>query len=286
MRLARLRPLLLLAAAVVGVIVVAGRPNQRRGRPGKARPGLSQDCFGMRAPIPRPHQPDAWTRRWSMSLVERAASKRPGSRRTSRGLRPRPFNIGGRITALAWSPAEPRSTSEAANGGVFSRPTWHQLVAHLRPDRRVYSIGRSHSIRELDTLYCGTGEPTPPSTHTDGAASTCRPTRARAGRRGPRRDGAHRRLSRSIPQLDPHPRRGDGPQFSTTPNRGLYRHRRRADLDQDAVRQRRTGACDVVLTPINPDTVYAATWERVRHPTYRRPSPGCGIWRSPTAATP
>ena len=73
-----------------------------------------------------------------------------------------------------------------------------------------------------------------------------------------------------------------GSQFSTSPDRGLYR-----SLDAGQTWQQvlfvndSTGACDVAINPANPDTVFCATWERVRRPTYRRAfGPGCGIWRS------
>jgi photosystem II stability/assembly factor-like uncharacterized protein len=42
-----------------------------------------------------------------------------------------------------------------------------------------------------------------------------------------------------------------------------------------------TGVCDVVLNPVHPDTLWCATWERVRRQTYRRAyGPEGGIWRS------
>ena len=72
---------------------------------------------------------------------------------------------------------------------------------------------------------------------------------------------------------------GMGTQFSTNPDRGLYRS------DDGGVNWSKvlfvndsTGCADVVINPAHPETVYCATWERVRHPTYRRAfSPRVGI---------
>jgi hypothetical protein len=73
-----------------------------------------------------------------------------------------------------------------------------------------------------------------------------------------------------------------GRQFSTGPDRGLYR-----TLDGGATWSKvlfvndSTGVTDIAINPVHPDTMYCATWERVRRATYRRASgPGSGIWRS------
>ena len=73
-----------------------------------------------------------------------------------------------------------------------------------------------------------------------------------------------------------------GTQFSTGPDRGLYRSEDGgANWTKVLFVNDSTGACDVVINPAHPETVYCATWERVRRPTYRRAfGPGCGIWRS------
>ena len=42
-----------------------------------------------------------------------------------------------------------------------------------------------------------------------------------------------------------------------------------------------TGVCDVAINPSHGDTVYCASWERIRRGTYRRTyGPGSGVWRS------
>src|SRR5262249_4780387 len=73
-----------------------------------------------------------------------------------------------------------------------------------------------------------------------------------------------------------------GSQFSTGPNRGLYRSEDGgATWSQVLFVSDSTGASDVVINPVHPDTMFCATWERVRRPTYRRAfGPECGVWRS------
>src|SRR5207244_5296248 len=62
-----------------------------------------------------------------------------------------------------------------------------------------------------------------------------------------------------------------GTQFSTGPNRGLYRSEDGGqNWSQVLFVSDSTGACDVVVNPAHPETVFCATWERVRRATYRR----------------
>src|SRR5262249_17398666 len=73
-----------------------------------------------------------------------------------------------------------------------------------------------------------------------------------------------------------------GTQFSTGPDRGLYRSQDfGASWEKVLFVSDSTGACDVVFNPAHSETVFCATWERVRRYTYRRAyGPACGIWRS------
>src|SRR5262249_35726842 len=73
-----------------------------------------------------------------------------------------------------------------------------------------------------------------------------------------------------------------GSQFSTGPDRGLYRSENGgARWTKVLFVSDSTGVCDVVIAPSNTATVYCASWERVRRPTYRRAyGPECAIWKS------
>jgi photosystem II stability/assembly factor-like uncharacterized protein len=73
-----------------------------------------------------------------------------------------------------------------------------------------------------------------------------------------------------------------GKAFTTDPERGLYR-----STDGGATWTRTlyvndsTGVSDIAINPLHPDTVYCATWTRVRRLTYRRAAgPDCAVWRS------
>ena len=78
-----------------------------------------------------------------------------------------------------------------------------------------------------------------------------------------------------------------GTQFSANPDRGLYRSEDGGMSWSNVLfLNDSTGVTDVVIHPAHPETVYAATWERIRRPTYRRAfGPGCGIWRSADGGT-
>ena len=73
-----------------------------------------------------------------------------------------------------------------------------------------------------------------------------------------------------------------GKAFTTDPNRGFYR-----SLDGGASWTRTlfvndsTGVSDIAVNPVHPDTMFCATWERVRRLTYRRAfGVDCAVWRS------
>ena len=73
-----------------------------------------------------------------------------------------------------------------------------------------------------------------------------------------------------------------GKAFTTDSNRGLYRTTNGGNTWQKTLFVNdSTGVSEVVVNPAHPETVYAATWERVRRLRYRRAfGPGCAIWRS------
>src|SRR5262249_58022226 len=71
-----------------------------------------------------------------------------------------------------------------------------------------------------------------------------------------------------------------GTQFSTGPDRGLYRSENGgASFSQGLFVNDSTGACDVAINPAHPEALFCATWERVPHHTHPPAAgPGVGRW--------
>jgi photosystem II stability/assembly factor-like uncharacterized protein len=195
-----------------------------------------------------------------------------------------PFNIGGRVTALAVAPGGTTIYLGSANGGVFrsddSGVNWTSVL-----DNQInFSIGAlALDPTDANTIYCGTGEANSAVDTYDGSGLY------RSTDGGGSWDYLGLAETRRIGRVAVDPSNADrifvagmGTQFSTNPDRGLYRSEDGgANWAKVLFVNDSTGCADVVINPAHPETVYCSTWERVRHPTYRRAfGPGCGIWRS------
>lgn len=195
-----------------------------------------------------------------------------------------PYNIGGRVTALAAGPSGFPLYLGSANGGVWKSTNGGANWTCVTDAKSFASIGAlAVDPSNSSTVWVGTGEANGSVDSydgnglwlsTDAGATWNSRGLATAGRIG---------AVVVDPQDPQHVLVGVmGRQFSTGPDRGLYR-----TLDGGATWNKvlfvsdSTGVCDVVINPVHPDTVWCATWERVRHDTYRRAfGPECGIWRS------
>ena len=194
-----------------------------------------------------------------------------------------PYNIGGRVTALAVAGGGTIYLG-AANGGVWksvnSGVNW-SCVTDAYP---FYSVGAlALDPSSPGTIYCGAGEANGSVDSYDGNG-LWRSTNGGAtwDQLGLTTTG---RIARVL--VDPaNPGHilvaAMGRQFSTSPDRGVYQ-----SLDNGATWNQvlsvsdSTGVTDLVMNPVHPDTMYCATWERVRRLTYRRTSgPESGVWRS------
>jgi photosystem II stability/assembly factor-like uncharacterized protein len=197
-----------------------------------------------------------------------------------------PYNIGGRVSALAVAPGGTTIYLGAANGGVFksvnSGVNWTPVMDGWGWETS--SIGAiALDPSAPDVVYVGTGEANNAVDNYDGnglwRSLDGGATWQSLGL------GSTARIARVA--VDPaSPGRifvaAMGSQFSTSPDRGLYRSE---DGGQSWSRvlfvSDSTGATDVLVNPAHPETVYCATLERVRRYTYRRAGgPECGIWRS------
>lgn len=196
-----------------------------------------------------------------------------------------PYNIGGRVTALA-VPAGQTSTIYlgSANGGVWKSVNSGANWTCLTDNVPFYSVGAlAVCPQNINTIYCGSGEANGSVDSYDGNGLwISRDAGATWANLGLTTTG---RIARVV--VDPADSNhvlvaAMGRQFSTTPDRGVYQ-----TLDGGQTWTRTlyvsdsTGVTDLVINPAHPDTMFCATWERVRRNTYRRTSgPESGVWRS------
>jgi photosystem II stability/assembly factor-like uncharacterized protein len=280
-------PRLLLALLLAGAVLapLADRPpgtqGRERGEPG-SRP--SDWFLGPRA-WPLEVIPEG---RFEAAFQQLRLEKALGTDRLSGGgltwEEAGPYNIGGRVTALAVVPGGQTVYLGAAAGGVFKSLNGGVNWTPVFDEYGAFSIGAvALDPTDPQTVYVGTGEANASVDSYDGAGLF----RSRDGGQTWQHLGLAetRRIARVA--VDPsEPQRvfvaAMGGQFSTGPDRGLYRSEDGGQSFQKVLfLNDSTGVCEVVIHPTSPETVYAATWERVRRPSYRRAyGPGCGIWRS------
>ena len=195
-----------------------------------------------------------------------------------------PTNIGGRVTALAVAPGGTTVYLGAADGGVWKSTDGGANFAP-RSDREAWSSIGALALdpTNANVLYVGTGEANSSVDSydgmglfrsSDGANSWLPLGLATVGRIGAVAVDPGNNQHLLVAAM--------GRQFSTGPDRGLYR-----SLDGGATWNKvlfvsdSTGVCDIAINPAHPDTMFCATWERVRRLTYRRTfGVECGIYRS------
>lgn len=249
------------------------------------------DWFGQQRAFPLDSIPQ---QRWLAALeharVERAAVASDASSpfAVNAGLltwqMAGPTNIGGRIAAIVAAPSGNPAYFGAANGGVFRSSDFGSSWSPVFDALGVPSIGAlAMDPLDANVVYVGTGESNTAIDNYDGNGLY----RTRNGGLDWEHLGlaATARIARvAVDPSDPSVIHvaAMGTQFSTGPDRGFYRS---TDAGLTWTRtlfvNDSTGVCDVVINPAHPETVFCATWERVRRPTARRAEgPGCGIWRS------
>lgn len=200
-----------------------------------------------------------------------------------------PYNIGGRVTALAVAPGGTTVYLGAANGGVFKSVNSGVNWTPIMDGNWVYSIGAlALDPTNSSRLIVGTGEANSAIDTYDGRGVF--QTTDGGLTWGPLGLAATARIGRVA--IDPsNPQRlfvaAMGKQFSTGPDRGLYRSENGGfSWTKVLFVNDSTGVCDVIINPAHPETVYCASWERIRRPSYRRVfGPGCGVWRSTNSGT-
>ncbi|MGH7729858.1 MAG: VPS10 domain-containing protein [Candidatus Eiseniibacteriota bacterium] len=279
----RLRLVVLAAAALGGALVAA----------------LSHAPRPVRKPDGGGHYPSDWffaQRAFPGGTIDQDAflaavdqAKLDRSRLTTSSTGPvwqaaGPYNIGGRVTALAVAPGGFTIYLGSANGGVFRSNDQGVNWTSVLDGENTFSIGAlAIDPVDPDIVYCGTGEANSAVDAYDGGGVF------RTTDGGVSWHYLGLEETRRIGRVAVDPSNSSrifvaamGTQFSTNPDRGLYRSED-GGLNWTKVLfvNDSTGCADVVINPAHPETVYCSTWERVRHPTYRRAfGPGCGIWRS------
>jgi len=288
-----IRPNSVLAlAALCAVLVVSDRAPSRRS--GEAAEGAREagpypsDWFGLQRAYPF----EAINQKAFRAAVDQATWERhapPGflgarEAAVATWVQAGPFNIGGRVTAVAVTPSEDAIYLGAANGGVFKSVNGGVNFSPVFDAAGIYSIGAlALDPANPNTIYVGTGEANSSIDSYDGAGLF------RSLDAGANWSYVGLEETRRIARVAVDPQNSSrifvaamGTQFSTSPDRGLYRSEDGGgSWTKVLFLSDSTGATDVVFNPVHSDTVYCATWERVRRYTYRRAyGPECGIWRS------
>lgn len=187
-----------------------------------------------------------------------------------------PYNIGGRITSLAVSPADERTIFiGAASGGVFKTTDGGSSWAPVFDEAASLSIGDlAIAPSNPQIIYVGTGEANAGggSLAYDGAGlfkST---------------DGGNSWASIGLEQTGStgkvivHPQQADivyaatmGSLFENNEDRGLYRSKDGgAEWEKILYVSDSTGVIDLAIHPTQPQVLFAATWERIRRPNRRQ----------------
>jgi photosystem II stability/assembly factor-like uncharacterized protein len=282
----------LAGSALIVAVVMFGAPlrglvTSARQPSADAAPGpYPSDWFGLQRAFPYEQIPqDAFRAAVAQAQAERAAA----ALATSGGALPvwtqaGPYNIGGRVTALDAHPGGQTAYLASANGGVFKSVNAGVNWMPISDSMPFFSIGAlTIDPSDTSTVYVGTGEANSSVDSYDGnglwrwsntSASWTHLGLEATGRIGKVAVDPQNSNRIYVAAM--------GRQFSTDSNRGLYRSEDGGqNWTQTLFVNDSTGVADVVVHPTSPETVYVATWERVRRPTYRRAyGPGCGIWRS------
>lgn len=194
-----------------------------------------------------------------------------------------PINVGGRVTDIAMGSLDPGTLfMGAADGGVFRSTDEGNTWTPIFDDQISLSIGDiAVAPSDPSIVYVGTGE-----------ANAAGDTYAGDGIYRTTDGGntfTHAGLEETakIGRIVVHPTNPDhayvaaaGRLFSTNPERGVFRTTNGGvSWDHVLFVNDSTGVVDIVINPEDPDQLFAAAWERIRHPDDRRVGgPGSGIY--------
>lgn len=198
-----------------------------------------------------------------------------------------PLNTGGRIAALAVHPDFPDTIFVgAASGGVFRSFDRGLTFEPVFDDALTLSIGAmALAPSDPQTLYVGTGE----SNAGGGSIAYDGIGMYKSTDGGNSFEPIGLASSGSIGRIAVHPDNPGrvyvaavGRLYGKNPERGIYRSSDGGQSwEQSLFVNDSTGGVDLEMHPTRPDTLYAATWERVRGPGfYKYGGAGSGIYRT------
>ena len=186
-----------------------------------------------------------------------------------------PTNVGGRLTDVVMHPSDSLTVYvAAASGGVFKSGDLGASWQAIFDDQPSLSIGAlAIDPEDPDVIYVGTGE-----VNGGGGSLTY-------GGSGMYKsmDGGQNWISLGLTEtrhigriaIDPSNSQrifvaAMGRLFSENEERGLFRSEDGGQTWEKILYvSPQTGSIDVVINPTNPDTMYAALWQRIRYPGFR-----------------
>lgn len=198
-----------------------------------------------------------------------------------------PVNIGGRLSDVEMHPSDFETIyAGAASGGVYKSIDAGQNWTAVFDDALSLSIGDiAIAPSDPDIIYVGTGE-----ANAGGGSQTYDGVGVyKSVDAGETWQNCGLAESRNVGRMVVHPDNPDilyvaamGNLFAENPERGIYKTNDGGQSWANVLYvSDSTGGIDIVIHPNNPDTLYAAMWERVRRPD-RRSYGGltCGIYRT------
>ena len=221
------------------------------------------------------------------NALEQVRSQTQSRGNTSEWQLAGPTNVSGRITDVAMHGKDSQTIYAAtASGGVWKSTdtgnSWNPISDDL-PSLSIGDIALDPS--DQNTLYVGTGEPN------GGGGSITYDGRGifKSDNGGTSWTSLGLEESGSIGRIEVDPKRPErifvaamGHLFANNPERGIFRSEDGGQSwEKTLFVNDSTGAIDLAINPLHPDTIFAVTWQRTRKPNQRvYGGPGCGIWRS------
>jgi photosystem II stability/assembly factor-like uncharacterized protein len=271
-------------AAVPALLVSGGPDNEPDGFPGKK----PNDWFHLQRAYPGSDVPMERYRAALEQARAMEAAAGEGERGATLWQPAGPTNIMGRITCLTAHPGAPgRIFIGAAAGGVFRSTDDGVNWTPVLDPYGAFSMGDlATDPQDPDVIYAGTGEPNSSGDSYAGIGLL----RSTTG--GDSWEYLGLEESRHIGRVVVDPTNSNriwvaatGALFAKNPERGIYRSDDAGGTwQQKLFVSDSTGAIDVAIDPSDPSVVYAAMWERIRTPRYRRAGGvTSGIWKSTDA---